>query len=160
VPWADAYPGLERAVKVVGVAVLITGAVGATRAIATRFAASTAGVGAHAGAAAVGVPFRQIGGTRGLAHSFDSHASQWFGRQVSASTHLAQWQGLVERAAASRLQVSWSVGNNATVGHLARIEGKYLFTQFYVGGPRAGELATAFVPTQNQLSAILKALGR
>lgn len=112
----------------------------------------------HAGAAATGVPFRQIAGTRGLAHSFDSHAAQWFGRPVGASTHLGQWQSLVERTASSKLQVPWSAGADATVGHLARIDGKYFFAQFYVGGPRAGELATAFSPSQRQLSAILDLL--
>lgn len=67
--------------------------------------------------------------------------------------------GFVERASRSSLQVSWITGADATVGYLARIDGKYIFTQFYVGGPRAGELATAFVPDQTQLSRIFQLLG-
>jgi hypothetical protein len=73
---------------------------------------------------------------------------------------MEQWQALVERAARSGKTVDWSVGDAATVGHIARIEEKNLFVQFYKEGPRAGELATAFVPNQNQLTAILSALGK
>jgi RHS repeat-associated protein len=111
----------------------------------------------HLGAAAANVPFRAIANTRGLEHSF-KHAAQWFGRAVSG-TDMKAWQALVERASGSSLQVSWSAFDSPTVGHLARIEGKYLFTQFFVGGPRAGELATAFIPSQSQLTAILNLLG-
>lgn len=45
-----------------------------------------------------------------------------------------------------------------TVGHMARIENKYFFVQFFSEGPRAGELATAFVPSQSQLVRILALL--
>jgi hypothetical protein len=34
----------------------------------------------------------------------------------------------------------------------------WFFVQFYVDGPRAGELATAFVPNQSQVTAIPNAL--
>jgi hypothetical protein len=109
-------------------------------------------VGAAAAEAGIG---RSVAGTQGLQHSFDRHAAQWFGRPVGASTHLGQWQAVVERASMSGKQVNWMVGDAATVGHLARIEGKNLFVQFYQGGPRAGELATAFVPNRAQLQAIM-----
>jgi RHS repeat-associated protein len=99
----------------------------------------------------------KIAGTRGLEHSFGRHAAQWFGREVPVSTHLAQWQRLVEQAAASGTTVDWALQGQATVGHLARIEGKFFFAQFFKAGPRAGELATAFVPNQAQLRAIRKA---
>jgi RHS repeat-associated protein len=121
-------------------------------------AAGAAATPRSVGAAAAEGTFRAIAGTRGLEHSFSRHAAQWFGREVPASSHMARWQALIERAAGSGKQVAWSVGGEATVGHLARIEGKYFFAQFYQGGPRAGELATAFVPNQAQLSAILKAI--
>jgi RHS repeat-associated protein len=101
---------------------------------------------------------RIIAGTVGLIHSFDSHAAQWFGRQVRAGTHMEQWQALIEHAAASEKQVPWSTRGTTTVGHLARIDGRYFFVQFFTEGPRAGELATAFVPNQGQLSAILRLL--
>ncbi len=112
----------------------------------------------HLGSAAAGVPFNQIAGTRGLFHSFGRHSAQWFGRQVSSGTHMSAWQSLVERAAASTKTVPWSVGDSATVGHFARIGGKPFFAQFYQSGPRAGELATAFVPNQSQLTQILNLL--
>jgi hypothetical protein len=96
-----------------------------------------------------------IAGTKGLLHSFGSHAEQWFGREVFASADLAAWQALVERASASSQTFEWSVGGNPTVGHLARIEGKWFVSQFYTTGPRAGQLATAFVPSQAELGVIL-----
>lgn len=101
---------------------------------------------------------RQIAGTRGLDHSFDSHAAQWFGREVPRETHFSKWQKLIERASQSSKTVPWSVGGDETIGHLARIEGKNLFVQFFTSGPRAGELATAFVPKQSQLSEIYRLL--
>jgi hypothetical protein len=101
---------------------------------------------------------RRIAGTRGLVHSFDEHAAQWFGRTVPRQTHLAQWQAIIERTARSRQIVDWSTRGVPTFGHLARIEGKYFFVEFFKSGPRAGELATAFVPSQRQLSGILNLL--
>jgi hypothetical protein len=68
---------------------------------------------------------------------------------------MAQWQALVNRALASGKQVPWSTGADATIGYLARIEGKPFFAQVYANGPRIGELATAFVPNKSQLAAIL-----
>jgi hypothetical protein len=73
---------------------------------------------------------------------------------------MGQWQAMIDRAAMSGKTVEWSVGDAATIGHLARIEGKNFFVQFYKDGPRAGELATAFVPNQRQLTAILGAMGK
>ena len=99
-----------------------------------------------------------IEGTRGLQHSFDRHAAQWFGGEVSRTRHMAEWQALIERAAGSRRQVDWMTGNDPTVGHLARIGDKDFFVQFYTEGDRAGELATAFVPNRRELSRILRQL--
>jgi hypothetical protein len=103
---------------------------------------------------------RLIAGTRGLSHSFDEHAAQWFGRTVSRDTHLSNWQALIERAAQSSQVFEWSTGSAATIAHLARIEGKNFVVQFFTSGPRAGELATAFVPSQQQLTAMLRLLRR
>jgi RHS repeat-associated protein len=101
----------------------------------------------------------KIAGTDGLIHSFDRHAAQWFGRGVQKSTHLQQWQDLVTKASASGKVFDWSTQGAATTAHLSRIDGKYFVTQFFKDGPRAGELATAFVPNNSQLSAMLRALG-
>jgi RHS repeat-associated protein len=103
-------------------------------------------------------PVRQVAGTRGLEHSFSRHAHEWFGRPVSTSTHLQRWQSLIERTTKSGKQVPWMTSGEPTIGHLARVEGKFFFAQFYQRGPRAGELATAFVPNQGQLRAILELL--
>jgi hypothetical protein len=98
---------------------------------------------------------RLIAGTRGLLHSFDRHAALWFGRDVAASGDMAAWQSLIESASASSQTFEWSLRGSPTVGHLARIEGKWLVTQFYITGPIAGGLATAFVPNQAELGVIL-----
>src|SRR5690606_9630313 len=89
---------------------------------------------------------------------FSRHAAQWFGGTPSAATHLGRWQKVVERAAASGKQFGSNVGGDATVAHLARFDGKYFVAHFYQRGPRAGELATAFVPNSAQLGAYLQAL--
>lgn len=53
----------------------------------------------------------------------------------------------------------WSSSGDRTIAHLARIEGKWFVVQFYAEGPLAGELATAFVPNQAELGAMLGRLG-
>ncbi len=92
---------------------------------------------------------------RGLQHSFDWHAAQWFGRDVPRDTHMAQWQQLVERASRSSQIVPWRTGNTPSIAHLARLEGKYFVVQF---SQETGELLTAFVPNQRQLTQILSLL--
>ncbi len=99
-----------------------------------------------------------IAGTRGLRHSFDEHAAQWFGRNVNAANDLTAWQELIERAAKSNKTFPWSTGADRTIAAFARIDGKPFLVQFYKEGPRAGELATAFVPNQDQLRAIFNLL--
>jgi hypothetical protein len=77
---------------------------------------------------------------------------------VHASTHWDKWQALIERAVSSGKKVDWVTRESKTIGHLARIEGKYFFVQFFKEGPRAGELASAWVPDQKQLRGILAAI--
>lgn len=103
---------------------------------------------------------RKIAGTKGLSHSFDEHSTQWFGRPVGRSTHMAEWQRLIERTTTSKEIFPWSTGPDKTVAHIARIDGKYFVVQFFTYGERAGELATAFVPGQSQLTAMLRLLGK
>ena len=105
-------------------------------------------------------PIRGIAGTRGLQHSFDRHAAEWFARH-GGTPSLAKWQELLETAARSSKVVDWSTGADKTIGHLARIDGnKWFFVQFFKEGPRAGEVATAFIPNKDQLRAILELLGK
>lgn len=101
----------------------------------------------------------QISNTRGLTHSFDRHAAQWFGRPVPMETHLGQWENLIRRASTSSISFPWSTGTAETIAHLARIEGKRFVVQFFRDGGRANELATAFVPTRRQVSAMLRVAG-
>jgi hypothetical protein len=102
----------------------------------------------------------KIAGTRGLEHSFSKHASEWFGRKVFDRDQ-ALWQELVEQAAQSGEIFDWSLkGGAQTIAHLARIDGKYFVVQFFKSGEHAGELATAFRPGADQLSAMLRRLGK
>ena len=102
----------------------------------------------------------RIANTQGLRHSFDRHAQQWFGRIVYLSRDLYKWQTVIERASRSNLVLKWSLGGKPTVGHLARIDGKWFFVQYWTAGPYKGQLAGAWIPTQRQLQSILNALNR
>ncbi|WP_314906609.1 hypothetical protein, partial [Propionibacterium acidifaciens] len=92
-----------------------------------------------------------------LQHSFDRHAAQWFGGDPQFSTHGEAWQQLIERATQSTKIVPWSTGGSETVAHIARIEGKNFLVQYY---QETGDLATAFVPNNRQVSEILERLGK
>jgi hypothetical protein len=91
-------------------------------------------------------------------HSFDSHAAEWFGREVSGIKDMKAWQGLIERATKSTKSFEWSSKGTPTIAHLARFDNKYFVVQFYKDGPNAGELVTAFSPGQDQLSRMLRLL--
>jgi hypothetical protein len=93
----------------------------------------------------------------GLEHSFDRHAKQWFGRDVSKSTHLGRWKELIERGAKSQEIVPWSTGDTLTYAHVNRIDGKWFVVQ---SSRVTGELVTAFVPSNAQLTVMLKLLGK
>lgn len=92
---------------------------------------------------------------QGLAHSFDRHAAQWFGRNVARETHLHLWRDLVQRATATGRVFPWSLREFPTVARLAYIEGKPFVVQFF---RETGEIATAFVPNSNQLREMARLL--
>jgi len=104
-------------------------------------------------------PDPRIDGTDGLQHSWGQHAHEWFGRKVNASTHLEAWKVVLRRAARSTQILEWDTNSRPTVAHLARIEGKWFVVQFWKQGDKTGELATAFIPNQAQLGAMLRRLG-
>lgn len=91
----------------------------------------------------------RVAGTRGLLHSFDRHASRWFGRPVSVSRDLAQWEGVINRASRSSIRFLSRAEGTETVAHLARIDGKWIIVHFYAKGPRAGELLSAWYVGRN-----------
>lgn len=93
---------------------------------------------------------------RGLQHSFGRHSAQWFGRPVGAGK-ADEWADLIDRASRSGKVFSWSSGSTATQAHLARIDGKWFVAQF---DRETGDLVTAFVPTNKQLTAMLRLLGK
>jgi hypothetical protein len=92
---------------------------------------------------------------KGLNHSFDEHAEQWFGGNPTRSASFAEWTSLVERTAESDKVVPWSSSGTPTWLHLARLQGKWFAVQF---SRETGEMVTAFVPNQAQLGAILRLL--
>ena len=97
-----------------------------------------------------------IAGTRGLQHSFGKHGTQWFSRHGGEAT-IKNWQNLIEQAVKSKKVVPWTTGADETVGVLARIGGdKFFFVQAFRHGPRAGELATAFIPNRNTVFKIMQ----
>jgi hypothetical protein len=89
----------------------------------------------------------------GLAHSFDRHAAEWFGRQVGRNTHLAIWREMVEKGAASSKVFPWSLRQFETIARLTYIEGKPFVVQFF---RETGELASAFKPNSGQLREMLR----
>jgi hypothetical protein len=64
------------------------------------------------------------------------------------------------RASSGQLKgkvVPWSSGPTLTNAHLARIDGKWFVAQF---DRSTGDLVTAFVPNNSQVSAMLNLLGK
>ena len=90
------------------------------------------------------------------------HAEEWFGRarnSIDINSPLAKkWEAMLKDATRSTKMFDWSAGIAPTVAHLyTKDRQKYLVVQFYIeDGPsyKAGDLATAFIPNQSQLSAI------
>jgi hypothetical protein len=119
---------------------------------------SVAMVGRAARAAAKDVPEIAVRVTEeGLNHSFDRHAAEWFGRSVPRATHFEAWRKVIERASSSSQVFPWSSGTAKTIAKLATIDGKQLVVQFFA---ETGDLATAFVPTQRQLTQMLALLAK
>jgi len=93
-------------------------------------------------------------------HVFDRHAHEWFGVKSGDAfrpsvSQVKAWQDLIERVGRSGKSFEWSVGGDATVAHLAKVDGKYFVVQYYKD---TGVLASAFVPKGIQLQSMLKAL--
>jgi len=104
-------------------------------------------------------PDPRIDDTRGLEHAWGEHAPEWFGREVRRSTHFEAWKALLKRAARSTQVFEWTTRGRPTIARLARIDGKWFVVQFWRTGEEASELATAFIPNQAELSAMLRRLG-
>jgi len=94
---------------------------------------------------------------RGLAHSFGSHAREWFGGEPTHTANMEEWKSLIERAAGSSKVIPWSSGSTRTYAYLARIGGKWFAAQF---DRTTGELVTAFRPNNGQVGAMLRLLGK
>ena len=100
----------------------------------------------------------EIAAAENLEHSFDSHASEWFGRAVTRTGDWEAWRELVTRASRSKTWFEWSTGGDATYASLMKVGNDWLVVQFYKEGRNAGQFATAFRPNAGQLTAILRIL--
>ena len=91
---------------------------------------------------------------KGVQHSFDKHATQWFGTSIEhlpRGTYLPRWQQLIETAKSKGRSFDWDVDGKPTIAYLYREGNRYLAVQYYRD---SGELATAFVPKPDQLAAM------
>jgi hypothetical protein len=70
---------------------------------------------------------------------------------------LAEWQGMIERAARSTKIVPWTSVEKKTWAYVTRIDGKWFVAQF---NRETGDLVTAFVPNNGQIGAMLRLLGK
>lgn len=87
---------------------------------------------------------------RSLDHSFDRHAEQWFGREVTKEAKREEWRGLIEQASRSNKIVPWKSGSTKTNAYLTKIDGKWFAAQY----DKQGNFLTAFVPNQKQVTAM------
>src|SRR5579885_985522 len=95
---------------------------------------------------------------QGLSHSFSRHAAEWFGRLVTDADKPA-WESLIRQAMNSSQIFDWDLRGRSTIAVLSRLpyydEMRYFVVQFYAD---SGELATAFRPNSDQLSAMFRLL--
>src|SRR5579884_317702 len=96
---------------------------------------------------------------QGLEHSFDRHAAEWFGRNVTGADKPV-WESLIRQAMNSSQIFDWDLRGRPTIAVLSRLpyydEMRYFVVQFYRD---SGELATAFRPNSDQLPAMFRLLG-
>ncbi|WP_239153930.1 hypothetical protein [Amycolatopsis sp. FDAARGOS 1241] len=70
---------------------------------------------------------------------------------------MAEWRSIIERAAGSSKVIPWSSGSAKTWAYVSRIDGKWFVAQF---DRATGDLVTAFVPNNGQISAMLRLMGQ
>jgi hypothetical protein len=86
----------------------------------------------------------------------DGHKVWHGGTRISASGRVMQ----VFEKRKSNLTFYSNLGGTQVIGHLARWEGKHAAIYFFRDGPHAGKVASAFFPTQKQLSRIFGTMSR
>lgn len=92
-----------------------------------------------------------------LKHAFDRHAHEWYGRRVPKETHMQEWTEMIQRGMRSKEVVPWSSGSAQTYAYINRFDGKNFVVQV---DRQTGELVTAFMPSEDQLRAMYKLLGK
>jgi hypothetical protein len=69
---------------------------------------------------------------------------------------MADWKQVIQRTSQSSKVVPWSSGNMKAYAYLSRIDGKWFNAQF---DRTSGDLVTAFVPSNDQVGAMLGKMG-
>jgi RHS repeat-associated protein len=95
-----------------------------------------------------------------LDHVFDRHAADFLGDLANKGDDLGRLKAILDRLRKSNLTFYSNLGGTQVIGHLARWEGKYAAIYFFRDGPHAGKVASAFLPTQKQLSRIFGTMSR
>ncbi|HKR65185.1 MAG TPA: hypothetical protein VJZ00_15750 [Thermoanaerobaculia bacterium] len=167
--WTNAGLSAAAMVPIFGEGVTVSKlGIKVTRAAIKRTGKEAIVVGLKAAKTSRAAKLWKIAGTKGLEHSFDRHAYEWFGRAkhlVGKEHFMPQWLELLERASESKKVFKWKLGDDDVIGHLAYFkgtigdvtlkEGRHFTVFFFENGPRAGEVASAFIPDAGQLSSML-----
>jgi hypothetical protein len=96
-------------------------------------------------------------------HAFDRHGHEVLNvpkHSLSRKDHLDRFTGVIDRARKSNLTFRSRSGGDATIAHLARVDGAYVVVHFFAEGPKAGSLASAWRPRGSQLGQYLDAASR
>ncbi len=110
-----------------------------------------------AGAVPAGCPDLTVT-PEGLDRAADRYASAWFGTAPATDAQKAEYRRLVERAASSRECFPWSARAGSataqTTSCLSEVDGRQIAVQY---DRATGKLATAFPPTDKQLTEMRRA---
>jgi RHS repeat-associated protein len=95
-----------------------------------------------------------------LDHVFDRHASEFLGVAAKKSSDLERFKDILDSLRRSNLTFRFDLAGTPVIGHLSRYEGKFAAIFFFEGGQHAGEVASAFIPRNRQLTKILGLISR
>lgn len=92
-----------------------------------------------------------IRGSNGFEHSFGRHGKEW-AQRWGVKVDRDEWLRILEDANRSSVEGFGDLKGTKTLIKFARVDGnKPIFLQWFAEGPKAGEFATAFIPTSQQI---------
>ena len=101
--------------------------------------------------------------TEELEHAFDRHGHELLNipeHALSRTEHFDAVRDIIDRARRSGLTFRSRSGGDATIAHLARVDGEYVVVHFFAEGDKAGQLASAWRPRGDQLGRYLDQASR